>query len=87
MPKLTCYFSCQFFSLFYRKSDDFSSSPEQIYGDGDGTVNRRSLEGCMHWASQQNQTIVMKAISGADHMGILGHKDVIAYVVDLLGQS
>jgi hypothetical protein len=39
----------------------------------------------MHWANQQSQTITMKAISGADHIGILAHKDVVAYVENLFG--
>ncbi|VDI60210.1 lysophospholipase III [Mytilus galloprovincialis] len=49
-------------------------------GDGDGTVNIRSLKGCLHWQGKQPQKIYHLPIEGADHMEILGNKDVIAYL-------
>ncbi|CAB3373511.1 Hypothetical predicted protein [Cloeon dipterum] len=40
--------------LKYAKDKFPDSSPELIMGDGDGTVNLRSLEGCSKWKQAQN---------------------------------
>jgi lysophospholipase III len=72
------------YSLYYRKSNDFSTTPDLIYGDGDGTINKRSLEGCMHWMTHQNENISTKAIAYADHSSILGNAEAVKYIVNVL---
>ncbi|KAK0425815.1 hypothetical protein QR680_009403 [Steinernema hermaphroditum] len=56
--------------------------PTTVFGDGDGTVNLRSLELCRRWnpASNAGKTVTSYAFDGADHMGILAD----ARTVDLL---
>lgn len=56
-------------------------------GDGDGTVNARSLKACEKWANspaQHNKRIHSIEIPGADHMDILSDKRVVEYVLKVL---
>uniref|UniRef100_A0A2M4AB17 Putative phosphatidylcholine-sterol acyltransferase n=1 Tax=Anopheles triannulatus TaxID=58253 RepID=A0A2M4AB17_9DIPT len=71
-------------SLDYQKSYDFSGTPVLVMGDGDGTVNSRSLEACKHWTMQQKQPIYTKEFPGADHMSILADLKVIEAVMQAL---
>jgi hypothetical protein len=43
------------------------------YGNGDGTVNLRSLEVCKGWNPENNAgySVNATALNGADHMGIM----------------
>ncbi|CAH1778953.1 unnamed protein product [Owenia fusiformis] len=59
--------------------------PDTIYGDGDGTVNQRSLYGFKRWQSKQKQKITHTEYAGVDHMQILGHDKTIADIRDILG--
>ncbi|XP_058814274.1 phospholipase A2 group XV-like isoform X2 [Topomyia yanbarensis] len=71
-------------SLNYEKSFDLNGKPTLLYGDGDGTVNRRSLEACQHWKNQQKQPIFMREFPGADHMNILANLGVLDSIVKVL---
>lgn len=56
-------------------------------GDGDGTVNARSLKSCERWSgtkAQQEKTIHSIELPNVDHMGILSDKRVIEYILELL---
>lgn len=71
--------------MFSFKQKNFpDSQPGVVYGDGDGTVNLRSLHGFKHWIGKQKQPIYNKEFSGADHLGILKNKDMIDYLLNLL---
>lgn len=66
---------------------DLKSSPTLVTGDGDGTVNIRSLKSCERWSGTQVQgpkTVHSIEVPGADHMGILNDKRVVQYVLQLL---
>lgn len=58
--------------------------PATIYGNGDGTVNRRSLEACTNWVTQQKQTVKHVVFDKAEHMQILKNKEVIDYIITLV---
>lgn len=60
------------------------TQPTVFYGDGDGTVNLRSLHGFKHWIGKQKQPIYNKEISGAEHLAILKSPDTIEYILQLL---
>nr|CAD7586331.1 unnamed protein product [Timema genevievae] len=60
--------------------------PGFIYGDGDGTVNKRSLEGCLLWQGQQRQKIYHQTYPTLDHMGILRDDRVVAYITRLVSK-
>ena len=56
------------------------SQPNVRTDDGDGTVNIRSLKGCLHWQGKQPQKIYHVPVKGAEHMEILDNKDVLVYL-------
>lgn len=66
---------------------DLTGTPTFVTGDGDGTVNARSLRSCEKWANtkaQNNKKIHSIEIPRADHMGILSDKRVVEYVLNIL---
>lgn len=67
-----------------RFPDDY---PSVVNGDGDGTVNTRSLRGCLRFRALQNQTVHHVTYGGVDHLHMLRNQDVIAYVVDFLQRA
>jgi len=58
--------------------------PKLEYGNGDGTVNSRSLEGCVRWADMQKQKVVHQVFPNADHMTILRDERVMDYIAQLM---
>lgn len=40
-------------------------------GDGDGTVNVRSLSACTKWAIEQKQAVYVRSFPNRDHMAVL----------------
>lgn len=58
--------------------------PKLIYGNGDGTVNSRSLEGCNYWSKMQNQKVFHQVFPNADHMAILRDERVMDYISQLM---
>lgn len=77
------------FHLIFRLNykGDFKTTPTLVTGDGDGTVNARSLKSCEQWSgtkAQAEKTIHSIELPGADHMGILSDKRVLEYVLTIL---
>lgn len=66
------------------KSDDLSASPELVMGNGDGSVNIRSLEGCTYWRGLQKQPITTLEVPKVEHFEILGNPQIVSYVLDVL---
>ena len=66
------------------KSDDLSELPNIIYGNGDGTINERSLKGCSFWKKSQKKLINVHEIPNAEHSEILSNNQTLSYIVDLL---
>lgn len=54
--------------------------PETIMGDGDGSVNIRSLQGCLRWVDQQKEPVVWKAFPNEEHVEMLRNAEVIDYI-------
>ncbi|XP_023217052.1 group XV phospholipase A2-like isoform X1 [Centruroides sculpturatus] len=63
---------------------DFSEQPTISYGDGDGTVNMRSLRGCLFWQDQQKAKVYHKGFQNVDHMAILSDPQVLFYIQKVL---
>lgn len=78
---LKCSFNLR---LDYVKTSDVSGTPELIYGDGDSSVNMRSLKGCMSLQSSQSKSIKTLEIPKAEHMEILSNEEVISYILKVL---
>ncbi|XP_055638226.1 phospholipase A2 group XV-like [Toxorhynchites rutilus septentrionalis] len=70
--------------LNYEKSYDLTGKPTLVNGDGDGTVNKRSLEACKHWSAKQKQPIFVQEFQGTDHMAILANLNVLDSIVKVL---
>ena len=70
---------------FVYGTDEFPDTfPKTIFGDGDGTVNIRSLQACQKFVGKQQQQVVIKSFSKAEHMGMIGDARVIEYVKNLI---
>ncbi|KAH3772228.1 hypothetical protein DPMN_173566 [Dreissena polymorpha] len=70
--------------FLYDKSTWLKKNPKYVKDNGDGTVNIRSLLGCLRLRDQQNQTVYHQTFHGVEHLDILHHKDVIAYIKGVL---
>ncbi|XP_015784283.1 group XV phospholipase A2 [Tetranychus urticae] len=66
--------------LDYRNVKFPDHQPKITFGPGDGTVNERSLKGCLRWQTQQTQPVFYKNFTKVDHMSILADPLVIAYI-------
>ncbi|XP_037960187.1 phospholipase A2 group XV-like [Teleopsis dalmanni] len=73
--------------LRYKKTPIVNEKPELIFGRGDGTVNRRSLEACQHWIGYQNESITYMSYSHVDHMGILANVNVLKYIKNVISKD
>ncbi|CAH0556856.1 unnamed protein product [Brassicogethes aeneus] len=70
--------------LKYKPRTWLDGYPTLVYGDGDGTVNRRSLEGCLHWRGYQKQKIHATPFDKVDHLQILRDANVLNYIAALI---
>lgn len=70
--------------LYYKPGTAIDGYPQLIFGDGDGTVNIRSLEACIHWQKSQKQKIYYQGFPGVDHTNILSSRDMLAYIKTVL---
>lgn len=73
--------------LVYAKSGDLSGTPTLINGDGDGTVNARSLRACSYWNGMKQQlgkNVTMLELPKVDHMTVLSDGRVVKYILDAL---
>lgn len=58
-----------------------------VLGDGDGTVNKRSLIGCRYWkntAAQAGRKIFEQEFPGIEHYNMLSQAAPINYIVENL---
>uniref|UniRef100_A0A336K1X7 Centrosomal protein of 97 kDa n=1 Tax=Culicoides sonorensis TaxID=179676 RepID=A0A336K1X7_CULSO len=63
---------------------DLSGNPKLLLGDGDGTVNIRSLRGCEQWRLEQKQPVNTLEIPGGEHIKILAVPTAIQYIKNVL---
>ncbi|KAH3761057.1 hypothetical protein Pelo_7125 [Pelomyxa schiedti] len=66
---------------------DWDSYPKKRHGDGDGTVNVKSLVyACDMWTSQ-GYDVETRTYPGVTHVGILANNAVISSIVDFVCQE
>ncbi|KAM0732660.1 Lysosomal phospholipase A and acyltransferase [Formica fusca] len=70
--------------LYYKPGTAIDGYPQLIFGDGDGTVNIRSLEACAHWQKSQKQKLYYQDFPKVDHTNILRNPDILAYIATVL---
>ena len=72
-------------TFVYTREKDFpDTQPSVIYGDGDGTVNVRSLRGHTFFQGKQPQPIFVKEFNGVEHVATLKYPPIIDYILALM---
>jgi len=64
----------------------FPSDPDLVKGDGDGTVNIRSLEGCLKWRGQQPQPVHHQVFEKMNHLDMLRQEEPAQNVADIIAK-
>ena len=68
-------------SFNYTQAQWHDAQPNVVFGDGDGTVNLRSLLGCLRWADKDKAHPVNHVVfDGAEHIGMLASPQVVDYI-------
>lgn len=70
--------------LYYKPGASIQDTPQLIFGDGDGTVNLRSLEACKHWQGNQKHKVYSQIFPGINHLGVLRNPAVLSYINTVL---
>lgn len=72
--------------VYTSKSDWFDYAPTVINDNGDGTVNLRSLHGCLRWSGKQSAPVHHQEFKGyyAEHLEILKNPDVMTYIAKIV---
>lgn len=73
--------------LDYRNVKFPDHQPKITFGNGDGTVNEKSLKGCLRWEGQQKQRVFYKQFNKIDHMSILSDPLVIQYIRSVVNRE
>ena len=53
-------------------------------GNGDGTVNIRSLKSCSLWSGKQEQPVILKGFDGVEHAEIVMNQEVFKSIEELV---
>ncbi|KPJ04760.1 Group XV phospholipase A2 [Papilio xuthus] len=75
--------------LVYKPGSWLDGAPQLAGGDGDGTVNLRSLEACARWgkaagARNARRPVKLVPLSGAEHLRILHDPRALQYILTVL---
>ncbi|CAG5134580.1 unnamed protein product [Candidula unifasciata] len=73
-------------TLIFGKGQFPDTYPASVNGDGDGTVNLRSLLGCLRWVGAQKYPVRHVALNGSstEHMALLANSDARQYIKDVV---
>jgi len=77
-------------ALVYTSDKDwFDHGPSVIHDDGDGTVNLRSLYGCLRWSGKQSAPVHHQQFKGeyAEHLQLLQNPNILTYVAKVVESS
>ena len=66
--------------IIYQSWTDFPNNPEITYGDGDGTVNRASLAGCLKWKGQ-GKSLNYKVFPNGAHDETVKSLNIVNFIV------
>lgn len=61
-----------------------NGSPIVQNGDGDGTVNIRSLEYCRYWKNRQKKTVTYKKFNNVEHMQTVSNLEIVKHVTEII---
>ena len=74
-----------FYRLVYKPGKFPDGYPDFVLGDGDGTVNKRSLEACTLW--KQKQKVYHQTFPNMDHMDVLEDDRIINYITSYINNK
>ena len=63
-----------------------TSTPIVKKGDGDGTVNLRSMKACLKWRTQQSKPVHYRAFKHIDHGNMIKADEPVSGVADLIDE-
>lgn len=70
-------------TLVFRNQSDFPDGEyELVNGEGDGTVNQKSLLVCADWAEKLPDKVKHKVIMNTNHLGVLSHPATLMHITD-----
>lgn len=70
--------------LVYASGQFPDKQPSFKYGDGDGTVNLRSLQVCSEWTSKQTSQVTVRAFPAVTHSNMVKDINVLKAVQELV---
>ena len=68
----------------YSEGEFPDTQPKEITGDGDGTVNIKSLKACTRWQTQQSRKVSVMGFKGVEHVHMVKNQNVIDAVETIL---
>lgn len=71
-------------TYIYDNSFPYEDPVDIVYGDGDESVNRGSLELCKRWNGQQKQRVEVMELPEVDHLSILFNNLTLNYINEIL---
>lgn len=87
--RMFCFYGTQMPTpehLYYPDGYFPDYNPQIDFGDGDGTVNYRSLELCKTWIGKQTAPIIVQEFTKAEHNGILSDARLFEALIAALKQ-
>ena len=63
-----------------------TSTPIVKKGDGDGTVNLRSMKACLKWRNQQTKPVHYRTFKGIDHGNMIKSDEPVSSVANLIAE-
>lgn len=71
--------------VYLYEGDSFPDQQPHIkYGNGDGTVNERSLRSCEMWKGKQDKSVYMKSFSHISHMDMASYREILESIKDIV---
>ncbi|NXF79623.1 LCAT acyltransferase, partial [Sclerurus mexicanus] len=71
-------------TYIYDERFPYEDPVDIIYGDGDDSVNTRSLELCKKWRNQQKQKVYIQELRGAHHFNMVFSNLTLSYINEIL---
>lgn len=68
----------------YGRGNFPDSQPISVMADGDGSVNIRSLKGCIRWKKQQKEPVQWREVKNVEHVEFLRNENVVNYIKQIV---
>lgn len=71
-------------AYIYDDGFPYEDPVDVVYGDGDETVNRRSMELCKRWQGQQKERVHVLELPGVDHLNMVFDNRTLHHINKIL---